>query len=254
LTRLLASLAIAPLLAISAVAFASCDTGGEPPEVDGGADVGVPDVPLAETPIVTQQDSSAPSVDGGTGAVSDAGTSGNGCSPACALDEACVDGGCVACGGGAGEPCCSPLAEGGTCNGAASLVCVDSGFCAPCGGPGQSCCGLNTCGDGGCCGAGTCASEGDSCQGVDGGTCQAGACGGPSGCGGLGGPCCATWCTAPQTLCEGSGSGTVATEAGSTTTLVPGQCHECGNGGEPCCNGSSCQSSLSCNGSGVCVQ
>jgi hypothetical protein len=212
------------------------------------------DVPLAEMAIITQQDSTVNDGTGEGGGVVDAGSSANGCSQACPLDEACIDGGCVACGGGAGEPCCSTLAEGGPCNGVASLVCVDSGFCAPCGGPGESCCSLNTCGDGGCCAAGTCASEGESCQGVDGGTCQAGVCGGSSGCGGLGDPCCVTWCTAPQTLCEGSDASTVGTEASSTTTYVLGQCHACGYGGEVCCSGSSCQSSFSCNGSGVCVQ
>jgi hypothetical protein len=250
-TRLLAFLAFAPPLVAAAVAFASCDTGGEPPIPDSGSKGGLPDV-TTDTPIIIQVDTSL--FDGGTDNDGSSGTDAS-CLPACTSSEVCVDGGCVTCGSEAGQPCCSDE-EIGTCSGAGSLVCGASGVCAPCGGPGQSCCGLNTCGDGGCCMNGTCAAEGEACEGVDGGTCQAGACGGPSGCGVSGGPCCKTWCTAPGTLCEASDAGTqTTTEAGITvTSTTPGQCHECGKGGDPCCNGSSCGSSLVCNGASICAQ
>jgi hypothetical protein len=252
LTRLLACLALAPAIAAIATAAASCDTGGEPPLLDSGKEVGtVTDGTTADTPI-TREDSM---VEASTNDVVDGGEAGDAagdvsCTPACPSGEQCLeDGGCAPCGAEAGQYCCE-----GTCPGASSLVCSHLGRCTSCGGPGEPCCALNTCGDGGCCQNDSCTAQGESCQGIDGGgTCQAGACGGPSGCGVSGGPCCVTWCTAPQTRCEGSDASTETTDAGSTTKLVPGQCLACGNGGQSCCAGSSCAGSLTC-ASDICVR
>jgi hypothetical protein len=266
LTRLLTCLAVVSSLAVASVVFASCDTGGEPPLPDGGTGTTTPDAPT-ETGLTdgggegegspvdgTSTGDGTGTDDGEGGGVSDAG-----CPAACATTEECVNGTCVACGAEAGEPCCSASGQASsTCGGTGSLVCGDAGFCETCGGPGEACCGLNTCDDGGCCvsqsGVPTCAAQGDSCKGIDGGTCQAGQCGGASGCGGPGQSCCETWCTAPETVCQGSSSVTQGGDSSSTTTVVPGQCHACGTGGASCCAGSTCAGSLSCNSSGLCVK
>jgi hypothetical protein len=242
--RALFFIPIAPIFAVGAVAFASCDTGGEPPELDSG-DEAIPFDGTPDTPAMTD----SPTGDGGTDATDGAcGLVGNACckgdgSVACQSPAVCdVAGGNVCemkgC-GGLGHSCCvgltsKPCDEGASCS--------DGGTCIACGTPGDSCCALNTCNSGGCCVSDTCRQEGDNC-GNDGGVCSAGGCGT---CGSKGQPCCTTGCTAPGTYCKGAVAPEDAGEGGGSSGGSSGECVSCGGPGERCCTGSACSGSLTC--------
>lgn len=167
---------------------------------------------------------------------------------ACAGQECCVGGLCVAEGkncngenlreplfgicrtgrcrcGGLNEPCCGnlcddPKTECGSNTLGGPLLCL------ACGQPGGRCCADNIC-SGGCCipseeGISMCVAHGQQCgKGLE--LCQAnGAC---SGCGGKGDPCCEFkeqgFCSATRTTCA----------------LPSKRCVECGDEGQSCCFG-----------------
>ncbi len=140
---------------------------------------------------------------------------------------------------------CVPGPDAGSAQDA--TVGVDAG--PACGAPGESCCRGDTCGGGGCCVDQKCVAPGTACaHGL--GVCASGSCGT---CGGVGQACCeevlsdvcsgvmpnCPGCTAPGTSCSSTTGG--------------GTCQACGAIGQRCCGVSICLDALAlCGTDGTC--
>jgi hypothetical protein len=242
----LAFLGLLPVAALAGVAFASCDSGGEPPENDSGMD-SPPADGVVNNDVRTDTKMSEASLDGGDAAP--CGDPGSACCTGddvvpCSEGTTCTDKICQPKGcGELGHSCCvgdaSPCQSGAACNGTEGGT-----ICSSCGTSGNSCCPLNTCNDGGCCVSGnTCAAQGAACAGS---TCMDGVCGT---CGGPGGSCCSDGlCTAPGTTCVGYSPGVDAgPDSGGGSHGSTGECKSCGSAGDICCAGD-CQTGLDCQG------
>lgn len=192
-------------------------------------------------------------------------------------ETTCASGSCVAC-GGLGQPCCGggrcalgTLCNGNTCAappGCIGVVCPGGmtcvgGACTACGLLGQPCCG-DTCGTGASCNLGTMTCEERTCGGPGEACCSTTPacetstleCGGGLTCQpcgvGVGSPCCAGSCGAPDLVCDATavscahcgldgerccGAAGAGTCSGASGLCIAGFCRDaCGGSGEPCCN------------------
>jgi hypothetical protein len=171
MTRGLVFLWLAPAAAALALGltFASCDSGGEPPErLDSGDNDVLEDaITFSDTPLVDT--------------ISTEETTGD---DAPDQSDAVIE---------SGSSCSAATCDGG-------FACNATQTCTKCGAGGQIPCALNTCDDGGCWTGALCTQEGQTCGTLaDAAVCMAGSCGT---CGAAGAPCCGTTCTAPGTICQ----------------------------------------------------
>jgi hypothetical protein len=181
----------------------------------------------------------------------------------CNLGAACTPNNvCLTC-GQAGQPCC----PGGVCG--ANTTCTALNVCVPCGGAGQRCCGNATCDAGSTCDQATtpplCIADCDSCRRCIGDPQGfAAPCAGPGNgqcralavpfCGGRDQPCCRPG-DGTVNGSDGCNSNPRAATEASICQRVIGSCpaagstwacRACGQNGEQCCPGFSCETGYIC--------